>query len=246
MIEVVIVDDIEYFRDLIKKILVQEFQKERIDINIFQFEGFNKNFWKIATTKKYKLFILDIEVNDINGIDVARKIRTFDIRSDIIFITAYDTIKYKNLILYSTIKPLSFINKKNIKIDLIEKISYIKQMISEEPCNDNKINFKNKNKSYQLTEKNIDFFEVNKINHKIIIHTIDSVFEVDNTIQNIEVKPDKNKFIKTHRSCIINLLNVKQVDYKNSSIIFYSENKTKLLSRNKKKELKNRLKGEQY
>ena len=119
-------------------------------------------------------------------------------------------------------------------------------MISEETCNDNKINFKNKNKSYQLIEKNIDFFEVNKINHKIIIHTIDSVFEVDNTIQNIEIKLDKSKFIKTHRSCIINLLNVKQVDYKNSSIIFYSENKTKLLSRNKKKELKNRLKDEQY
>lgn len=48
------------------------------------------------------------------------------------------------------------------------------------------------------------------------------------------------RFMKVHRSCIINLLNVKSYDITNNKIKF--ENKeTDLIARDKKKELKEKL-----
>lgn len=250
MIEVVIVDDLEYFRNNIKEIVINEFNKKNIKIKVFQFEKYDKNFWKTAkSNNNYKLFILDIEVPGVtNGIDAARKIRESDTKSDILFITAYDTIKYKNLILFSTIKPLSFLNKKNIKVDLMDKISYIENIVnkSQNQKTEKMLIFRNGSNNYQLIEKNIDFLEVNKINHKLIVYLVDSIIEIDITIQKIEELLNEKYFLKVHRSCIINLSNIKQVDYKTNCITFYSENYTKLLSRNKKKELKNRLKDKQY
>lgn len=250
MIEVVIVDDLEYFRNTIKEVIINEFNKRNIKIKVFQFEKYDKGFWKTTkSSNNYKLFILDIEVpGNINGIDAARKIREFDTKSDILFITAYDTIKYKNLILFSTIKPLSFLNKKNLKMDLINKISYIEKTVNKNQNQETEkmLIFRNRSNNYQLIEKNIDFFEVNKINHKLIVYLIDSIIEIDITIQKIEELLDDKYFFKIHRSCIINLSNIKQVNYKTNCITFYSENYTKLLSRNKKKELRNRLKDKQY
>lgn len=244
MIEVVIVDDLEYFRNIIKEILIIELKKRNIKSKIFCFDKYNKDFWKhVKSTNNYKLFILDIEVPGMSGIDASRKIRVFDLKSDILFVTAYDNIKNKNLILFSTIRPLSFLNKKNIKIDLQNKLDYIANFFPLEKENQKTLTFKNKLETYKIYENDIDFIEVNKINHNLIIHLTNSIIEINQTIKEFEKIIDATIFFKTHRSCIINIKNVKKINYKNNRITFYSENITELLSRHKKKELKDKIKN---
>ena len=48
-------------------------------------------------------------------------------------------------------------------------------------------------------------------------------------------------FFKTHRSCIVNLKNVKHIDFENNTIKFVNK-KIDLISRANKKALKERLK----
>lgn len=243
MIEVVIVDDMVEVQKIIKEIIIFEFKKRKISIETYCFERFDNNFWKIVKDSHYKLFILDIEVPGMNGIDAARKIRDFDLKSDILFLTNFDTIKNKNSILFSTIKPLSFLNKRNIKQDLSEVIKYVSKIFKNENNNKKYIKFKYKLEIYQILESEIDFLEVNKINHKIVVHKSNQeIIQTDTTIQTIEKFLNHDTFFKTHRSCIVNLKNITKIDYKNNTIIFLSNNTTQLLSRNRKQKLKDRLK----
>ena len=244
MIEVVIVDDLVEFQNIIKETIILEFKRKNIDIKLYCFEKFDKTFWEIVKRNdRYKLFILDIEVPGMNGIDAARKIRDFDLKSDILFITDFDTIKNKNSILFSMIKPLSFLNKNNIRKDLSEKVDYISNFLKKMNNDQKYIKFKFKLKIYQILESEIDFLEVNKINHKIIVHQSDlKIIQTDTTIQTIEKSLNQNIFFKTHRSCIVNRKNISNIDYKNNTITFFSSNTTQLLARNRKQELKKIIK----
>ena len=244
MIEVVIVDDLVEFQNIIKETIILEFKRKNIDIKLYCFEKFDKTFWEIVKRNdRYKLFILDIEVPGMNGIDAARKIRDFDLKSDILFITDFDTIKNKNSILFSMIKPLSFLNKNNIRKDLSEKVDYISNFLKKMNNDQKYIKFKFKLKIYQILESEIDFLEVNKINHKIIVHQSDlKIIQTDTTIKKKEKSLNQNIFFKTHRSCIVNRKNISNIDYKNNTITFFSSNTTQLLARNRKQELKKIIK----
>lgn len=244
MIEIVIVDDLVEFQNIIKETIISEFKRKNIDIKLYYFGRFDKSFWEIVKRNdKYKLFILDIEVPGMNGIDAARKIRNFDLKSDILFITDFDTIKHKNAILFSTIKPLSFLNKRNLNQNLSEIIKYISKNLKNTNNNQKYIRFKHKSEIYQILESEIDFLEVNKINHKIIVHKSNQeIIQTDTTIQVIEKSLEQSIFFKTHRSCIVNLKNITKVDYKNNIIKFLSNNTTQLLARNRKQELKKLVK----
>lgn len=109
-----------------------------------------------ATINDYDLIILDVGLPDINGFDVCKKIRSEDISSPILILTAYDEVKYKIKGLdigaddYLT-KPFSLselkarirallrrkkqilknnLQIKNVRINLINKtVSYKKQLI---------------------------------------------------------------------------------------------------------------------
>ena len=64
------------------------------------------------------------------------------------------------------------------------------------------------------------------------------------TIQHLEKELCKNyRFMKTHRSCIVNLNKITSVDLSNNTISFTNK-KISLISRNNKKALKERLQKE--
>ena len=49
------------------------------------------------------------------------------------------------------------------------------------------------------------------------------------------------RFMKTHKSCIVNLYNIDHVDLGNLIIFFNNKEQTSLFSRNYKKELQDRI-----
>ena len=72
--------------------------------------------------------------------------------------------------------------------------------------------------------------------------TKNNVYTIRKTIKELEKDLAKEiHFFKTHRSCIVNLKNIKYIDFENNTITFV--NKTiDLLSRQNKRALKERMK----
>lgn len=52
-------------------------------------------FFKECTQKEYQLYILDINVPSLNGMDICKKIRSSDTQTPILMLTAYDSVQDK-------------------------------------------------------------------------------------------------------------------------------------------------------
>ena len=110
MINFIVCDDKKYFIDEVINIIDSVMINNNQLYNKFEFNEYNDEFIKIIYSNlEYKIYILDIEVNQNSGIDIARKIRNIDINSMIIFITSYYE-KYTKDILKSKFMFLDFID----------------------------------------------------------------------------------------------------------------------------------------
>ena len=72
------------------------------------------------------------------------------------------------------------------------------------------------------------------------IFTKNKSYIIKETINSLETKLDKSCFMKTHRSCIVNLNNITSYNY-SDNIIYFDNLKIYLIARDKRKNLKEKL-----
>ena len=82
--------------------------KNKIEFQTHLYNDYNKNFDDIIKSKiPFKIYLLDIETPSGSGIDIARKIRSKDVDSVIIFLTVHEELG--STILKNDLMFLSFI-----------------------------------------------------------------------------------------------------------------------------------------
>ncbi|WP_270646879.1 LytR/AlgR family response regulator transcription factor [Paeniclostridium hominis] len=152
--------------------------------------------------KDIDIFLLDILMDKINGMDTARKIREKDNKAEIIFITSlieyalegYEVRAYRYLI-----KPVKYENlKKNIinckkEIDIKNKYIIVKEQGNQ----------------IKLDINEITYVEVQK--ETITIHTLNEVYKTNGTMINIEKDIDCDRFFRCHKSFLVNLEHIKSI-----------------------------------
>lgn len=155
MINFIICDDKKEFIDEIISIIDIVMMKNNQAYKKHIYREYDDNFMNIIEDNlSWKVYILDIEVNDKSGINIARKIREKDIDSMIIFITAYYE-KYIQDIIKSKFMFLDFINKQNnYKIELTSAIEYALKNIKKK----NIIRFKSSGIIYTLGTNDIHIY----------------------------------------------------------------------------------------
>lgn len=175
------------------------------------------------------IIFLDIQMDNINGMDTARKIREFDENVEIIFITGvweyvqegYEVRAYRYLI-----KPVEF---ENFQKQLCLCISEIEKnrksyMIATYKGDTNKIAI-----------SSILYIETEGRN--TIIHTINETYKSNVGINKLERELENKTFVRCHNSFLINLEHINKID--SSSVKLY--NYEVPVSRHKMKELKLRF-----
>ena len=90
MINFIICDDKKEFRNEIINTIDAVMLKNNEAYKVHPYSEYNEEFLSVINNDlSLKIYILDIEVKDKSGIDVARKIREKYIESMIVFITSY-------------------------------------------------------------------------------------------------------------------------------------------------------------
>lgn len=125
MINFIVCEDEKDIRINTKNQIIKFMMNYDIDYKIYEFDGYNSKFNKIAKSDSgFKIYFLDIKTNAGSGIDAARMIREQydDWVSVIIVMTSFSEYKYE--VLSSRLYLLDFINKlddcnKKIKEDLV-------------------------------------------------------------------------------------------------------------------------------
>ncbi len=227
MVKFVIVDDdtkeIEHVRKLICEVVE--------DAKIVSFPKITSELKsEIQNTDEHKIYVLDIELaNKVSGITIAKLIREVDWESEIIFITNHD--KMFESTHRSIYEVFSFIEKfhefdKRFKRDVKEIL---------------KRNFDNK--MFKYSANNIDlniyyrsilYICRDKEERKLVIITPNNKYKLNMTFDTIMDLLD-GRFVKCHRSCIVNKNRVEELNYKDGYFVLDTGDKVYLLSKMNKK-----------
>lgn len=227
MVKIIIVDDDQKEHTLIKKIIKPLFFQYEETIKTYSFKKYNHELEQlILDNSERKIFLLDINLNSkITGLNIAQKIREQDWDSEIIFFTSHD--QYFNKVHRSIFRIFDFIEKfDHLEERLIKDLDTILSM------NFDNATFKYKNNQIDLRLYLKDILYIYRVTdeRKLIIKTTHNSFKVNKTLDDI-LKELDNRFIRVHRSCIINKDKVSKLDWNNGYFKLDNGEKVYMLSK---------------
>lgn len=236
MINFIICEDNNYVREIYESIISKITMPYDFTYNIYSFEKYDTKLKNIINTPSdLKIYLLDLELPNKTGIEIAREIRKVDWDSTIIILTSHDELELR--VLKEKLLILDFISKfDNYEARLIETI----KMVINKNNNQNVISFKSNKELHNVKIENILFISRDTYLEKTKIVTTDNEYLVRDSLLNIIKKLD-SRFYQTHRACFANIKMIKSVDFKENKIYFENDKSTDLLSRNYKKGLKELL-----
>lgn len=234
MIKFIICDDNKEALDIANKSVTKAMMDYDIEYKVLKFTKYDEKLKEqIKDELNTKIYILDIELPIVSGLEIASEVRETEDDSIIIFVTAHP--ECKNDIFYSRLEAIDYISKYYRYEERIEET--IKHIMRKR--------YRNKTFSYtynhvhnKLLYKEINYIEKEQLQNRCIIHLVNKDEKtVAKTILNIK-KELAPMFFQSHKSCLINIDNIKFIDYKHYTIYFKNGESTNLLSFEARKELR--------
>lgn len=238
MINFIIYEDEKKFREKYISTILKLMGGLKAAYKIIELEKYdNSILTKIKRTTGKNIYILDIEVPGKSGLDLARDIRNNgDWLSPIIVITTHEQLK--NAAYTSKILMLDFISKfYNCEEDLKDTLKIALEIIN----NQESLNFQYNGELVQIPYNDILYIEKNVDDLYSSVVTERNRIKIKKSLSTIEEELSKdNRFLRTHRSCIVNINKITKVELR-ACIIHFGAIETPLLSRDKKNILKIKL-----
>lgn len=177
----------------INKVLITENINEKISY----FTKYNKELKDIIYDNSKKIYILDIELGDTSGYDIAREIRDCanDWESIIIISSIYNQ---KENVISARLSVLTYISKLiNFDQNMKESIKLAIKILSK----NNFFEFKESGIKYKIAINNIIYIKKEKYSKYCTIKTTDNSYRVRDTILNLK---DKTKLTQIKKDLLIN------------------------------------------
>ena len=234
MLRFIICEDNNQFLERINNIINKAMIIYNFDYKISKFNEYNKEVEVIINNEnEQKIYILDIELPKISGLEIASIIRENDMESTIIFLTAHN--ECRNDVFYSRLLALDYIQKDRIWSDRFEDtIKYTIKAIN----NRRVLLFEFNYNSYRIPLKNILYIDKVQDLQKCLIHTEDGeVFEIITGVAELAKRLGPS-FYQSHKACIVNVEKIKSINYNDGIITFLNNESVYLLSSRQKKGLK--------
>lgn len=233
MINLIICEDNEYVRKMHENIISKVTMPYDFNYKIYSFDKYNAKLKNLINMPSdIKVYILDLELPNKSGFDIAQEIRNIDWESIIIILTSHD--EKEMLILKQKLLILDFISKFD---DYEKRLSDTLDMVIKKVNTNKMLCFKSNKELNQIKLDNILYIFKDYETNKIKIVTDEKTYLVRDSLVNISKKLD-SRFYQSHRACYVNLNKIKKVDFKNSTIYFTNDKSIDYLSRNYKKDLR--------
>ncbi len=232
MINFIICDDDQQYRNLVEKVVTSYMMKNELEYKLHMFDDYNKQFLNIVEAKlPFKIYILDIETPTRSGIDIARIIRNKDIDSVLIFLTGHQELS--QIVIKNEFLFLSFINKfDNCEEHLQKTLSKALKILKQRKT----IKFKDRGTTYTICLDDILYITKDSVERKSIIKTDYTTFKISKTLTEIKDLLNSN-FVQTHRACIVNKTRVVSYNKPKKLIMFNNGETIDLVSYKYEKEL---------
>ena len=186
---------------------------------------------KVKASQNTGIYFLDIDLHsDINGMQLAQKIRLFDPRGFIIFITAHSELSYMTF--QYRVEAMDFVLKDNpaeAKVKIRECLLKAMERYTLQTNKTQKVyTIEVGGRKISVDYDDIFFFETSGNIHKVILHAKNRQIEFTSTIKELAGTFD-DSFVRCHRSFLINKNNIREIDVKNR-MIYFTNGETCLVS----------------
>jgi DNA-binding LytR/AlgR family response regulator len=224
MINLAICDDSAADIEKLERLL-EDLTNKAIEYDVF-FGGEELLEYKKQHEMNYQLYILDIEMSNMNGLNIAKKIRETDMKALIVFLTSFSSYVYYvfDVVTFDFIqKPITY---KKLNHVLNKAINYLQIT---------RRNFVFNYKRHQCCLNCDDILYFEKKGRQAYIYTINKEYVCNMTVEKIWEQLDTHIFAHIHNSFIVNLEYIKAIRrdelyLKNGNMLY--------ISRNHKQELK--------
>jgi len=197
---------------------------------------------KIKESTLIPIYFLDLEIKgeEKKGLEVAREIRKYDSEGIIVFVTTHSElapISYQYMVSALTFidKNLPFEEKKKIIETCLEHYAQKNSKSLEEDYFLMETSFT----SMKLPFRTIEYIMTEEP-HRLQMVTTNQFIQFYGTLKEVEEKD--SRLVRCHKSYIVNLMQVEELDYSNQQFILKS-GKVVPISRRLMKKMKDLLKG---
>ncbi len=197
-----IVDDEISQQNLEEKYILDWSRLNKQQVKVYKFCSSESFLFSWEDNKDYDLLILDIEMKEMNGLELAKRIRREDKDIPILFVTGYDEYMqygYDVAAIHYLIKPL---NK--------EKFCLVLDSLNKREESNSKILVTSSegNRCFLISE--IMYAEARS--HQCVLHLREEEILLKESFGCLEKRiMDKAEFIKTHRAYIVNMKYVSMI-----------------------------------
>lgn len=219
-LKIAVCDDNRTDQDYVIGFLRKWAEENNRIIEIRTFFSAEEFLFHYAEEKDFHILVLDIEMEKMNGVELAKKLREDNQEMQILFVTGFPDYMaegYEVDALHYLMKPI--VQEKFFGV-MEKAVTYIKKA--------ERLLFLQVNgEMIKLTTGSIVYVEV--FSHSCILHTTQGTIETKISISELESKLGKD-FIRVHRSYLVNLEQIKkiaktEISMENGSVVPLSRRK---------------------
>jgi len=221
MLNIAIVDDEKHYSDELNTFIKAYASETDLEVNV---DTFDNGLDLIFDFKPfYDVYLLDIKMPHMDGMELAKLIRQSDQKAVILFITntphfaiqGYEVNAFDYIV-----KPMQY---GTFKLIFKSALKMIKR-------SNDRLSILVDGESLLINTEDIIFIEVS--DHLLTIETLQSSFQIFASLKEIEAKLSASTFVRCNKSTLINLRHIERIQLDK---IFMTDDHNFVASRSKKK-----------
>lgn len=173
--------------------------------------------------EEYDLIFIDCQLPDMNGIELAKKMREEDIDTEIIFVTSYPEYVYESF----EVKPFRYILKSENNDEVIKALeSFVSMRIRDRDV-------RVTSAKYDMMINLNDIVYIESCGKYSIVRLVDNrFFKSSRSISDYEneISSECNSFCRTHRSFMVNMKYIKCIE---RNLIIFENGENAVVARRK-------------
>ena len=232
MIKTIVCDDNKQTAEKIKSYVNEIFKSFKINAEIFTYYS-GKEILELICHKKYQfdLLLLDIDMPDITGLDVAKTIRQTNSNIILIFISSHEQYVFKSI----EYRPFRYIRKEYLKEELPNALKAAYKLIESDK--DESIIIKVNDEDVRLKHSEIMYYEIES--RKLAIHLNNNdILRIRKTIRDFNKELADKNYIQINSGCVAN---AKYIEKISNADITLDNGKKLIVSRTRMKAVKSEL-----
>lgn len=205
MLKIALLDDDKTALLISKGAIESFFQEKNIAISLDAFSS-PINFLAMAEEENYRLVFLDIDMPEINGLEVGKKLKGFNPQTDIIYLSQREDLVFDTLQLH----PFGFIRKSRIIQDFASVLELFVNTALNTNRENKKITISCKTETISADIDQVMYIEGNR-NYQTFYLKDGSKFDARVLMSELENKLKENGFIRVHKGYLVNYLFIRMI-----------------------------------